>query len=232
MKLPKIILIGVVAIFVLVGTCFSLDIWEAVESGSLAELKSVVEADKEAVNAKNVYSQTALFIAAKKGNTEAVRYLISVGSDINTRNKVKISALTIAVQADKPEVVKLLLDNKADWSIQDLQSLEGLTALHYASIAGNINMIKILLEKGVDIEVKDRGYAATPLEWACYSGQLEAVKLLIEKGANLNYVDHMKETALDLVRSAVPKTKTHKAIEDYIISKGAKVAADIQLNCK
>ena len=43
--------------------------------------------------------------------------------------------------------------------------------------------MKLLLEKGADVESKDRYYGQTPLSWAAGNGHEAVVKLLLEKGA-------------------------------------------------
>ena len=45
--------------------------------------------------------------------------------------------------------------------------------------------MKLLLEKGADVESKDREYGQTPLSWAAEKGHEAAVKLLLEKGADV-----------------------------------------------
>ena len=41
--------------------------------------------------------------------------------------------------------------------------------------------MKLLLEKGADVESKDRRYGRTPLSWAAEEGHEAVVKLLLEK---------------------------------------------------
>ena len=47
---------------------------------------------------------------------------------------------------------------------------------------GHEVVVKLLLEKGAELETKD-GYSRTPLSWAADSGHEAVVKLLLEKGA-------------------------------------------------
>ena len=49
--------------------------------------------------------------------------------------------------------------------------------------------MKLLLEKGADLESKDREYSRTPLSWAAENGHEAVVKLLLEKGADLESKD-------------------------------------------
>ena len=45
--------------------------------------------------------------------------------------------------------------------------------------------MKLLLEKGAELETKDNRYGRTPLSWAAEKGHEAVVKLLLEKGAEL-----------------------------------------------
>jgi ankyrin repeat protein len=50
--------------------------------------------------------------------------------------------------------------------------------------------VKLLLEKGAELESKDNYYGQTPLSWATGSGHEAVVKLLLEKGAKLESKDN------------------------------------------
>ena len=49
--------------------------------------------------------------------------------------------------------------------------------------------MKLLLEKGAELETKDKDYGRTPLSWAAEKGHEAVVKLLLEKGAELETKD-------------------------------------------
>jgi ankyrin repeat protein len=51
--------------------------------------------------------------------------------------------------------------------------------------------VKLLLEKGADIESKDWD-SRTSLSWAARNGYQAAVKLLLEKGTGLESKDHSR----------------------------------------
>ena len=89
------------------------------------------------------------------------------------------------------------------------------TPLMDAAKKGDINAVKDLLAKGVDIN--ETGYFnTTALREAVDNGQLEAARLLLDKGANVNAQDHAGETAL---LSAALKANTE--IVMLLIDKGA-----------
>jgi len=45
------------------------------------------------------------------------------------------------------------------------------TALHHAVSSGSMDAIRVLVEAGADLRVRDTVYNGTPLGWAEYSGE-------------------------------------------------------------
>ena len=52
--------------------------------------------------------------ATIKGNFELVKYLIKLGFDVNLKSKTNQTSLMMACNFNKPDIVKLLIQNKAD----------------------------------------------------------------------------------------------------------------------
>jgi ankyrin repeat protein len=81
--------------------------------------------------------------------------------------------------------------------------------LFEASYKGQIDIVKLLIETGADINAKNyNGYESTPLMYALVAEHLEVVKLLIKAGANVNAKNIWGETALFLA--------SRKGYEDII----------------
>ena len=59
----------------------------------------------------------------------------------------------------------------------------GATALSYACDRANLELVKLLVERGADVNAKDTFYGEVPLGWALGKGNVEIVKLLLDKGA-------------------------------------------------
>ena len=58
------------------------------------------------------------------------------------------------------------------------------TSLYTACIDGYLNIVKLFIESGADVNIKDKN-GITLLHLSCYNGHLNIVKLLIENGANV-----------------------------------------------
>jgi ankyrin repeat protein len=63
-------------------------------------------------------------------------------------------------------------------------------------MSGYKAVVKLLLEKGAELESKDNTYGWTPLSWATASGYEAMVKLLLEKSAELESKDTSGQTPL------------------------------------
>lgn len=126
--------------------------------------------------------------AAMKGKLERVRELLDEGIDINHKNERDEgrAALHAASESEHEDVVRFLLEKRANVNIQD--SL-GNTPLLYASRYGNEDIARILIDAGANVNQRNLE-GRIPLHdasWNGYSRQL--VNLLLDKGSNVNAKD-------------------------------------------
>ncbi|WP_265021297.1 ankyrin repeat domain-containing protein [Wolbachia endosymbiont (group A) of Icerya purchasi] len=133
-----------------------------------------------------------LIQAAKKGDINEVRRLISEGADVNAYDGSQGNSLYWAVKNDHSDIAKVLLDNGATFIAYDssrerhvLSKYEKVEAehckvsLHLAARLGNLEAVKDLLEKGADINAQnDKG--ENPLHLATYGGK-DVVKALLTR---------------------------------------------------
>ena len=99
---------------------------------------------------------TALHIAAAKGDSEVLRYLLNedLVSDINARTDHGETPLSSAVWAESPRNVSLLLSNGADTSCVDDF---GDTAIHWAAEYGSEDIIAEFIEFGSNLGLLNSG---------------------------------------------------------------------------
>lgn len=104
------------------------------------------------------YDMNPLTISAKWGYTDITNILLIFGANINwVSAKTGSSALHLACSNDQYEVVKLLINYKADVNIKNV---DGMTPLH---LARTVDVARMLLNAGADINAySDFG---TPLEY-------------------------------------------------------------------
>lgn len=99
--------------------------------------------------------------------------------------------------ADRGNLIgmEFLLKNEADVHLEDDHKQ---TALH---LAADVNIARLLLKKGAQIDVADQ-YHLTPLLRAAENGRADVMRLLLQKGANVYAKDYAKNTALHHVAAS------------------------------
>ena len=79
-----------------------------------------------------------------------IRELIKDGADVDVRNRYGVTPLLMASQNGHVEIVKLLLQAKADVDAATTRT-GGLTSLWAASEVGHAEIVKLLLEANADV---------------------------------------------------------------------------------
>lgn len=149
---------------------------------------------------QNIYRHTPLDVATIKNKQATVSVLseniiveqnfqTSIRDDI--KNKKLDTSLHVAVRMGDINMVNSLLKKELINSLDQI----GCTPIYYAIEYGNIEIMKLLLENGVDTTTCNN-LQCTPLQRAGYIGNFEAVKVLIEYGASVNYRNTMNKTPL------------------------------------
>jgi ankyrin repeat protein len=95
---------------------------------------------------------------------------------------------------------------------------DGVPAMILAAEQGNLDLMKFILELGVNVDGRTEGRRDTALMRRAEIGDMEAVNFLVSSGANVNLKDRGGETALMKAARA-----RKRRIVVYLISSGADV---------
>lgn len=139
-------------------------------------------------------------------NRSLVRRNIQDRLNIHTAEAILISAII----EGNTEMVKVLIEDfNTDLNITVGEDKK--TPLHTAVASGHEAIVRLLLEKGVKIEVTDIN-GMTPLLIAAGTGHESIIRLLLEHGANLDTKNKEGKTALDLAQGNNIKSLLRKEI--------------------
>jgi ankyrin repeat protein len=117
--------------------------------------------------------------AAGLGRLADVRQLAASAGPLDRHR-----ALALAAQEGHVEIVRLLLDAGEDANRYNPRGNHGhSTPLHQAVWSGRTDVVRLLVERGVKLDIRDTVYQGTPLGWAVYGGRTEIADYLRAHGA-------------------------------------------------
>ena len=127
----------------------------------------------------------------------------------------QMTGVHLAAYFGLTEATTALLKNSHD---PDSKDSNNRTPLSWAAERGHEAVVKLLLEKGAELETNDKGYGRTALSWAAENGHEAVVELLLEKSAKLETKSHDGRTALSWAAE-----KGHEAVVKLLLEKGAEL---------
>jgi ankyrin repeat protein len=144
------------------------------------------------------YQPSVLAYAIEKDEIEVVKYLISIGADVNLINegteKSPLGTIEKA-QDNSVEIAKLLIEAGAN--VNYIQKVEdfftdsyiGETAIKIACINDNYELVELLLKHGADLNIKlDSPYDIPPICQLNFKSSkfIQTAKLLMQNGASID----------------------------------------------
>ncbi|XP_053097665.1 protein phosphatase 1 regulatory subunit 12A isoform X1 [Pangasianodon hypophthalmus] len=162
-----------------------------------------------------------LHAAASCGYMDIAEYLISQGANVGVVNSEGETPLDIAeeeameellkneinrqgvdIEAARKEEERIMLRDARQWlnsgQINDVRHAKsGGTALHVAAAKGYTEVLKLLIQAGYDVNIKDYD-GWTPLHAAAHWGKDEACRILVENLCDMDVVNKVGQTAFDV----------------------------------
>ncbi|KAK4942259.1 hypothetical protein LTR10_018016 [Elasticomyces elasticus] len=156
---------------------------------------------------------TPLHAACRGLQANAAIKMLESGADPSIKDQRERIPLHDAAQAkgEMAAVVLKILIKRRD--LINEVDIDGNTALNLASIAGNLDVVKILLEYDADHAIGDK-FNAQPLFRAAGCGHPDIVRELLSKGANPNAQDCFGRTALH-GPAQTPDVRIHEWLIEY-----------------
>ena len=176
-------------------------------------------ASSDWLNIKNKLSQTPLHVAVLTNKKSVVRRLVIGGANIEARDCYGNMPVHIACREGLLDIVRALVEpvsfeeqqrNNYDYAFNQLHqkfslnavNYDGVPCLHIAASKGHLDIVKLLLKHGADINAKAEKSGRTILHEAAWHGNLNLVKFLVslETTCNINAKTYDDYTAFDLAR--------------------------------
>ncbi len=199
-------------------------------SAALAAKKPAdVPKPEDLSTAANILRNADLLVACEKGDTAEVRRMLKEGASANTARTSGATALSYAVAGRHTDVVRILLDEKADPNRDSF----GLSPLFLASENGDLETVNVLLAAGanvnsklqaVDEEMKVRNGDTPLIAAASPTGKSAVVKALLAAGADVNARADNGKTAL-IQAAAAENIEVMKALLEARPDVKARMAA-------
>jgi ankyrin repeat protein len=140
-------------------------------------------------------TRSQAFKAVREGSIPVLKSWI--GSSAKKASAVdpdRNSLLAAAIQADRADMVALLLDAGAD---PETRLPRGFTALLLALAEKKEECALVLIEKGADIKaVNGSDVGKTALHYCAIGGLLRSARVLVEKGHDVNALDSVEANPL------------------------------------
>ena len=118
----------------------------------------------------------------QKGRRNIVKLLTSAKKPHESNKPVDKMNFWEAVREGEVERVSELIDQGTAFPNQ--KDNKQISALQWASLLGQTEVIELLVEKGAKVNANDSWYGATPLHFAALFGQAESVETLLSLGAD------------------------------------------------
>lgn len=232
-------------LFLLLGGLFSIHAEEPTDSSLIESIeKNDLKEFREQINEKQRLNQwteegvTPLIAAVQYGRLEMVQALLKAGADPNQADEhnqatpilwgaiqdpgeeTREKGMTLPTEQTKIQIVRLLLESGA--RINEKNAWGG-SALQWAADAGLLDMVKLLIQKGADINAIDMDGFTPLIAAANYDSEQhnQILKALLDSGAKIDAISKNGDTAL---MYAIHNFKTDNA--------RTLVKAGANINCK
>ena len=151
----------------------------AAENGDFERLKRIIGEAETPVDVENSSALTPLFLAAKEGHEDCLRYLIEAGAQVDGvgSDSTALTPIWVATYAGHDQCVQLLVEAGAT-----INSKNSETPLYIAAREHRTKCLEILINAGASVNTRN-SHKQTPLHIACSEMHVQGISLLVSQSA-------------------------------------------------
>ncbi|KAB5539971.1 hypothetical protein PHYPO_G00095490 [Pangasianodon hypophthalmus] len=144
---------------------------------------------KEILDIQNNLYQTPLHLAVYLNQVPVVKALVANGACLELQDQDGNTALHVACEHGRFDCANEMLRQASPSKLTpvfETQNWRGLTCLHVATLHKHHRIMKLLMKKGVDLNLQEGTSGKTALHMAVELHDVDAVTLLLNRGANVD----------------------------------------------
>ncbi|XP_076436857.1 uncharacterized protein LOC143276258 isoform X2 [Babylonia areolata] len=186
----------------------------AVYSGNLALVYLLVQAGA-CLHTPDKSLKTSLMCAAEYGHLAIFQFLAKAGARLDDRGEDRMTCLHCAAKAGHMEIIQYILDIEAI----DVNATDegGWTPLMWATESQLVNVVKYLVSRGGDPNLKDNE-ENNALHWAAFAGSVEIAELFLDLGCELDTPNEHGDRPLHIAAR-----QDHYEVVVILLARGANV---------
>lgn len=196
----------------------SVDPFVAAGLGRLAQMNELIEREGIETKFANSVGPHPAFFAARTGQMATLAPFLTDRRVVQKTGHRGFNLLITAAETADGETVRTLIEKGVSRDgVGQLADDKRAHALHFAAGTGKLEVAKVLVELGSNVDFATER-KATPLHVAADYGRLEIVRFLLDEGAAIDPVRNGSETPLWIAAA-----NGHLDIVKLLLDRGAKV---------
>ena len=155
---------------------------DAARTGDWNAVRSLVAANRSAVNSADMDGTRALHWAIRAGEADIVEFLLKAGADATAKDRLDVTPLFLAAMNGDGAIIRKLLNAGAN---ANQVEKTGESILMVAIRTGSTDAVRALLEHKASANYSEPQLQLTPLMLAAEGGYTEIVADLLKSGADI-----------------------------------------------